>query len=338
MLKNPLPGTTPAPGTLDGLGFKQLVPGALGNYIGPGWSNGELQESVEWGSSDPQDELDLAAYYHDSAYAKYKDAAHREAADRRFMRDTKQLTGDLAVAARNAVLYGNHVKNKTIQMVENMAVGKKIAGPIGEVLGLVYSGAKNTYEIARGLHGGYERDDKDIDDYYATDPHKRQKMFAPKEAVNDIPQNKVIDVGPTKGNSDKTDDFKAKETKAQELASKRALDRARIEARNAKPNSPPAAAPSAHMSGDQAAIINDPRSFFKRIFKRKKKKHNSVVPQINEETIEKQRKLFAHHQELKRQAENSKLKPSSDLKAMPFGYDSRIKRAYSTKRAAQIGR
>jgi hypothetical protein len=326
----------PVPDSLDGLGFKQLVPGALGNYIGPGWSNGEMQESVEWGDMDPKDELDLAAYFHDSAYAKYKDAYHRAAADRRFAKDTQHLQGVLATVARNAVLYGNHTKDRSTDLAENVGAGAKYGGLEGALAGLVYSGAKGIYEQVRGLHGGYERDDKEIEDYYATDPRKRAGMFAPKaEAVSEPKVKFDKPQQPAESDQKNVNDL----NKTQNLRdAKRAFDRARIKQREIEeqPRQTVNDKPLVHTQDE--IIVNEPRNFFTRIFKRKKKKNKTVPDNKINEQIEKQRKLFQNYQKLKNDAENSALPASKNLTAKPFGYDARIKRAYSNKRRSQIGR
>lgn len=340
----------PAPDSIDGLGIKQLIPGALGNYIGPGWSNGEMQESVEWGDKEPQDELDLAAYYHDSAYAKFKDKRHRQAADIQFYEATKHLKGDLAKTARNAVVYGNNTKDRLFSISEDVATGAKYGGLAGAVGGLVYNGGKATYEFVRGLHGGYDKDAKDVRDYYATDPYKRQNMKFTTQEIKDAQKlrDQII-------NDMNITQRRVKST--QEAANTNAAARAEMHGplpvgvqnygndtrvsgtveRGAPTHN---ARLQPHMLQESPVVVNDPRSFFKRIFKRKKKKRAAVLPEpdLSPAVIERQRQLFAHHQKLKRDAENSALPPSDQLPNQPFGYSGRIRRAYSTKRRAQLGR
>ena len=67
------------------------LPWTHGNYVGPYWSDGKLQSSVEWGTANPIDELDNLARQHDAAYAHWTDRAHREAADKLFADEAQKL-------------------------------------------------------------------------------------------------------------------------------------------------------------------------------------------------------------------------------------------------------
>jgi len=336
-----------APGSIDGLGLKQLVPGALGNYIGPGWSNGELQESVEWGGRDPIDRLDLAAYYHDSAYAKYKDARHRAAADRRFYADTKDIEGPLAEAARNAVLYGNHTGRRASDLVKNAQAGAAIGGIPGALAGVVYSGLKGGYELARGLHGGWEQDDKDIDEYFKTDPHKRADMFKIGTEPGEIePWNKPI-IDRKAETSDKLNTRKPRKFD-ESVVAKRAFDRAKharmlhdigrpveLDAQAAVP--PMRGVSMAHAAtNEQDVVVHDPRSFFQRVFKRgRKKKTKKALESAQKDLIQKQREHLQHHLKLKHEAEHSQLKQPSGPDWNWSGYQGRAQHILSNKLSAQ---
>ncbi len=171
---------------------KKMVPGMFGNYIGPKWSNGEFQDSVEWGDKDPQDELDLAAYYHDSAYAKYKDSDRRYAADRIFVEEAKKIGTPLAKAAAELVEKGNIFGNGVNRLKKNVEAGM-VAGGAGVAAALAVTAVQNIYEANKRLPGGtMEKTIKEVEAYYATDPHKRKNMFnkAPPE-IKEI--YKIID-------------------------------------------------------------------------------------------------------------------------------------------------
>nr|UHS72011.1 MAG: hypothetical protein 2 [Luteoviridae sp.] len=165
-------------GVLNDFG-EQLAPGLLGNYIGPNWSNGKYQESVEWGDKDPTDELDLLAYYHDSAYAHYKDELHRSAADRAFAAGARALDTHAGRVAAEAVEKGNMAINGAKRLAENTLAGYARFGPPGAVAGLAYTALQNISKASQRLPGGALDDAyKEVLDYYKTDPHKRQNMFS----------------------------------------------------------------------------------------------------------------------------------------------------------------
>ncbi len=162
---------------------KKLVPGMFGNYIGPKWSNGEFQDSVEWGDKAPQDELDLAAYYHDSAYAKFKDSDRRYAADKIFAEEARRIGTPLAKAAAELVEKGNIFGNGLSRLKKNVEAGM-VAGGAGVVGALAYTAVQNIFEANKRLPGGsMEKTLKEVQAYYETDPNKRKDMFkkAPPE-------------------------------------------------------------------------------------------------------------------------------------------------------------
>lgn len=178
-------------GFQDELG-SQLVPDSLGNYIGPHWSNGKFQESVEWGDKDPRDELDLLAYYHDSAYARYKDELHRAAADRIFAEGAHNVGTTMAAVAAELVSKGNMTTNAAKRLISNVTTGASTFGPLGAVAGLAVTAVQNVVKANDRLPGGkFDAAVKEVQDYYKTDPHKRQNMFnklssTAKEAVAEV--------------------------------------------------------------------------------------------------------------------------------------------------------
>jgi len=166
-----------------------------GNYTGPDWSDGKKQSSVAFGESDPQSELDKLSRLHDSAYARYKDRAHLDAADQIYARDAKVLVGKFPWLAGNLVQYGNYTTRQGSQLVSD-------AARYGPLPGLIKFGMTNIYNANKMLHGTYLKQElKDVEDYYNTDPRKGQaavtfnkpskKMTPFEEAQNEARAEKV---------------------------------------------------------------------------------------------------------------------------------------------------
>nr|UHS71989.1 MAG: hypothetical protein 2 [Luteoviridae sp.] len=143
------------------------LPWTHGNYVGPYWSDGKLQSSVEWGTANPVDELDNLARQHDAAYAHWSDRAHREAADKLFADEAQKLkkkygssfASDPRVAA-HAVRYGNYAHRQVSQLSDDFAH----YGP----LGVIKFGLNNLWNANKMLQGTYlkkERDD--VSKFYA---------------------------------------------------------------------------------------------------------------------------------------------------------------------------
>lgn len=138
-----------------------------GNYTGPYWSDGKLQTSVEFGSMDPQSELDKLSRLHDSAYAHYADRGHREAADEIYARDAKVLAGKFPELAGNIVMYGNYGARQSKQLSADF-------GTLGP-LGLIKFAGGNLLNAHKMLNGTYLKKEKgDIERFYGTDPRKGQ--------------------------------------------------------------------------------------------------------------------------------------------------------------------
>lgn len=159
--------------------------------MGPYWSDGKLQESVEFGSAPALHELDALARLHDTAYARYKDDKHRTAADMIFAQEAEKLKQKYGTkwaenphVAAALVQYGNHAKRAATRIGTNVGEGFKIAGPIGAIGGLVYSGLQNISQANQMVKGTYlqqERDD--IKKLYATDPWLKTSDKIPGSSV-----------------------------------------------------------------------------------------------------------------------------------------------------------
>lgn len=155
-----------------------------GKYVGPYWSNGKLQESVEFGDETPSHELDALARLHDTAYARYKDEKHRAAADLLFAEQAEKLKSkygpkwadDPKIASR-LVQYGNHAVRAATRVGGNVSTGFKLGGPIGALGGLLYSGVQNIVQSHQMLKGTYLSKEKDdIRRLFASDPKTIPKL------------------------------------------------------------------------------------------------------------------------------------------------------------------
>jgi hypothetical protein len=91
-----------------------------GNYTGPYWSDGKIQSSVEFGTTDPQSELDALSRLHDTAYAHYSDRGHREAADLIYAREAKRLGEKYPELIGNIVQYGNYTGRQAVQLAKDV--------------------------------------------------------------------------------------------------------------------------------------------------------------------------------------------------------------------------
>jgi hypothetical protein len=152
-----------------------------GNYTGPYWSDGKVQSSVEWGESDPQTQLDALSRMHDSAYAKYPDEKHREAADKIYNDEAQKLAGKFPHLAGNIVLYGNHFLRHPNPF---RMVGGGLLGNFGHLASLIYTAAGSIKDANR-YYGGQalNKEMREVSDYYKTDP-KTTKVVSTRNAIN----------------------------------------------------------------------------------------------------------------------------------------------------------
>lgn len=139
-----------------------------GNYVGPYWSNGKVQSSVEWGDKPALHELDELARQHDAAYAHFSDETHREAADEIFAdgaRKLKQKYGSkIADDPRYAaalVQYGNYAVRKAKKLPGYVSMG-----PLG-ILKYGYDHVKEMSARIKGTHLKNER--LDVQRFFDTD-------------------------------------------------------------------------------------------------------------------------------------------------------------------------
>ncbi len=339
---------------------KKFVPGELGNYIGPHWSNGEFQESVEWGDKPPQSDLDLLAYYHDSAYAKYKDDDHREAADKLFAEEARKLGYSMADISAVLVQQGNMTKRSFDRTLRNVALGEKVGGAPGALLGLIYTGVENIFKANDRLPGGkFESVVKEVQDYYATDPHKRQNMFKQltpeaRAAVVETEDQRIARLKPfydeltenqRKKNKEADDRMvaAAEKRRQQKAAAQFAPRKSRLPALEPEPEEEQTVqvAPSAEplwvgalshkpqvapepekiAAQGQAEFIPVKGGFSRlaQLFKKKKKKKKHVVQVQPQELVEKQAEKFRKFNQLKQDAERSQLKPAHQNKFWFYG-------------------
>jgi len=150
------------------------------NYIGPYWSDGKWQESVEFGETPALSAVDEASRLHDSAYAHFTDEAHRVAADEIYSATLKRIREPNAALA-DVPLYGNYIKNRAEEIGSDVLGGFRYGGLAGAFGGLLYNGIKGIVRSNDLIqHGDEYRED--VLKYYATDP------YIPKETRNEKKQ------------------------------------------------------------------------------------------------------------------------------------------------------
>lgn len=162
------------------------------NYIGPYWSDGKWQESVEFGLSPALSEVDAASRLHDSAYAHYTDEAHRIAADEIYSATLKGLKEKYAGLA-DVPLYGNYIKNRAKEIGGGFATGVKYGGLAGGLFSLVYNGVKGIVRSSDLIRNG-ERYRNEVLGYYKTDP-------VPKISTSKSEKNKIAPVAHPRPNA-----------------------------------------------------------------------------------------------------------------------------------------
>jgi hypothetical protein len=237
-----------------------------GNYTGPYWSDGRLQESVEFGSSDPQSELDKLSRLHDTAYAHYTDRQHREAADEIYERDAKVLAGKFPELAGKLVLHGNYAARQRAQLNSDFAT----LGP----LGLLKFAGTNMWNANKMIKGTYLKNEKaDIERLYGTDPRKGQAA--------------VTFNGKSKKNS-------LSDAVAAEFAAKAEYEKTRNLPLEAKQNQPSAPTPVIDVK-PKKTVIEKAQDFIANITKK-----NTVTPESKEERnarlIQAQQRNFENYQ------------------------------------------
>ena len=161
-----------------------------GNYTGPYWSDGKFQESVAFGEADPKSELDALARLHDTAYAVYKDRAHREAADEIFNTEAKKLVGKFPHLAGDLVLYGNYAHRQAKQLVSDTTALPFLGMP-GALLGAVKFAGTNFINANKMINGTYLKKEKaDVEALYARDP--KRNTGPPADILKDTTPSKPV--------------------------------------------------------------------------------------------------------------------------------------------------
>ncbi len=170
------------PDTLTEKVIKGVAGEYVGNYTGPDWSNGKNQSSVEWGDLPPQSQLDYLSRQHDSAYAKFPDRAHRDAADRIYNEQAKLLVGKFPQLAGKIVVYGNMAQQSFKRTASNFTNGLRFGGLAGALGGLIYTAGGNIIQANKMLDDSYlKREIAEVKKYYETDPLKDKfEHMAPK--------------------------------------------------------------------------------------------------------------------------------------------------------------
>lgn len=152
---------------------------ASGNYVGPYWSDGKVQTSVEWGDKQPVNELDALARQHDAAYAHFKDSAHREAADAIFAEEARKLKqkygkklADNPKFAAAMVEYGNH----TVRQAKKLASSGMFVPGLAPLAVMKY-GYDHVKEFTARIKGTHLKNEKlDVRDFYGKDTNAANKL------------------------------------------------------------------------------------------------------------------------------------------------------------------
>lgn len=131
----------------------------MDNYTGPFWSDGKIQNSVEFGLSPTYDEVDTASRLHDSAFAHFGDARHRRAADKIYQTTLSNVSGFKSALVRNLPLYGNFLGSDLSGLLAPMSF-------LNAALA-IYAISELEDEFRQGK---YDKEIADVMKYYTTDP------------------------------------------------------------------------------------------------------------------------------------------------------------------------
>jgi hypothetical protein len=282
-----------------------------GEYTGPYWSNGEIQQSVEWGEKDPTSQLDWLSRQHDSAYAHFKDRAHREAADLLYMREAKKLAGRFPELAGNLVGYGNYAGRQVGKLVSDIGISTKLTG--NPILGAVKFTYDNISDSVKRINGTYLKNEiKDIQAFHATDPYKKER---PNPSKSTGVKGKLIEL---KGSLINTG------VKGKPIEPKGSLIKVKVKPSTNKvvshdgaqlgstASQPLGKSGGNEMNGD---VMVGHKTWFQRL-KKKKKKHafESIEDRVQRLALNQQR-LIHKHEEKRQNALNSRRK----IKNKAFG-------------------
>lgn len=153
------------------------------NYTGPYISDGKFQESVEFGEAEALDYLDYLSRMHDSAYAKYHDDDHREAADIMYAREAEKIKKLFPQFAARAVAEGNYASRTVLRhysptsMIGAMALKAGLGTLAGGLVGLTVQGVRNILQANQMANGTYRKDEmEEIEKYYRKDPHREKYL------------------------------------------------------------------------------------------------------------------------------------------------------------------
>jgi hypothetical protein len=171
-------------------------------YTGPYISDGKLQSSVLFGRTEPVDELDALSRLHDTAYAYYGDAKHREAADAIYYEGASKLNGTLPKVAAVLVKYGNYVERQFEKTAE---------AATGGVFGLAKLVVSNLLNTQSRLDGTYLKQERsDVLSLYSRDPVLNMGGSMLYSGIDQLPPTQLY-TGEIKGTVSKVQDTK-KET------------------------------------------------------------------------------------------------------------------------------
>jgi len=167
------------------------VVNALPNYTGPYISNGKIQASVEFGDKLPKDQLDALSRLHDSAYVRYTDRGHLEAADIIYREESQKLVAKFPELAGNLVVYYNFAE-RTLANYVSVTTAISLFKGITMTIPTLLSGAiTNMFQLNDTLVNGAQYK-KDVYAYYKTDPLGNDKNYenhGPLPSAKDTAEN-----------------------------------------------------------------------------------------------------------------------------------------------------
>ncbi len=144
----------------------------FGNYTGPYWSDGKIQSSVEFGSTEPSSALDELSRLHDSAYAHFDDERHRAAADLIYYQEAIKLKEAFPSLAANLVLYGNYAIREGIELFNDIT-SYGFLGPLGPLVGAIYNATGHFSDYNQMFNGQWlVKEMQEVQEFYKTDPRR----------------------------------------------------------------------------------------------------------------------------------------------------------------------
>ncbi len=132
-------------------------------YTGPYWSNGRIQQSVEFGDAFPRTWTGYNSRLHDSAFKHFPDARHRMAADYIYRQSLRLDDTKFGQMVRNMPFIGNN----TGFVMRLLTDPKTIPSLVGNVIA---THGQEALLLAYVWSGNLDKEIADVLQYYQTDP------------------------------------------------------------------------------------------------------------------------------------------------------------------------